>query len=123
VIEKFASEIGQAREYSQSGIRETVQVRKGLMDYLPKSVDELPPRRMKDSFVSAIIPLKNKLDIRERYVTVEGHVRIGRVIEDMDVFAGYTIHHYYRPTDVKIIFIYSILCIQAHKQPSISWSS
>jgi hypothetical protein len=88
VIDEFASDIGQAREYSKHGLAETLLQREKLMMFLPKTVDELPPRRMSDSFVSAIIPLKSRQDIRERYVTFEGNVRIGRVLEDMDVFCG-----------------------------------
>jgi acyl-coenzyme A thioesterase 9 len=58
------------------------------MEYLPKTVNELPPRKMSDSFVSAVIPLKDQSHIRERYVTFDGNVRIGRVLEDMDIFSG-----------------------------------
>ncbi len=43
---------------------------------------------MSDSFVSAVIPLKDQSHIRERYVTFDGNVRIGRVLEDMDIFSG-----------------------------------
>jgi len=71
-----------------TGLEETLRQRSTLMDLLPKSVDELPPRSMGDSFVSAVIPLRSRPEIRERYVTYEGSVRIGRVLEDMDVFAG-----------------------------------
>lgn len=88
MVNIFASEIGQAREYTPSGAAETRRERQRLMEYLPQSVDELPARRMADSFVTAVIPLKDQWDIRERYVTLEGNVRIGRVLEDMDIFSG-----------------------------------
>lgn len=101
VVSIFASEIGQAREYSPSGVAETRQERQRLMEFLPKSVDELPPRRMKDSFVTAVIPLKDQWDIRERYVTLEGNVRIGRVLEDMDIFSVYcAFRHILNPRSV-----------------------
>jgi acyl-coenzyme A thioesterase 9 len=88
VVNIFANELGHVGEYSPAGVADVLQERKNLMDFLPKSVDELPPRRMKDSFVTAVIPLKDRLDIRERYVTFDGNVRIGRVLEDMDIFSG-----------------------------------
>ncbi|XP_021959695.1 acyl-coenzyme A thioesterase 9, mitochondrial isoform X2 [Folsomia candida] len=98
MVNIFASEIGQAREYTPSGAAETRRERQRLMEYLPQSVDELPARRMADSFVTAVIPLKDQWDIRERYVTLEGNVRIGRVLEDMDIFSVYcTFRHIQNP--------------------------
>jgi acyl-coenzyme A thioesterase 9 len=43
---------------------------------------------MKDSFVTAVIPLSRDPVMRERYVTYYGTVRVGRLLEDLDVFAG-----------------------------------
>lgn len=59
-----------------------------LLKYLPKSQDELPVRSMQDSFEAAIIPLANDLDLRDKMVTVQGFVRLGRFMEIMDLFAG-----------------------------------
>lgn len=61
--------------------------RESLMDQLPASQGELPPRRMLDSFDEAIIPLGTDAKLRDRYLTHFGGVRVGRLLEDMDVFA------------------------------------
>ena len=61
--------------------------RQDLMQYLPNNQDELPPRRMLDSYDAAVIPLGSDKKIRDRYMTHLGSVRIGRLLEDMDIFA------------------------------------
>jgi hypothetical protein len=43
---------------------------------------------IQDSFASAIIPLKDDVSLQEKYVTFKGYVRLGRLLEDMDIFAG-----------------------------------
>lgn len=43
--------------------------REHLTQYEPRSVAELPPRSMQDSFTSAVIPLSTDLAIRDKYVT------------------------------------------------------
>lgn len=43
---------------------------------------------MKDSFTSAIIPLSCDKALQDKYVTFLGTVRLGRLMEDMDLFAG-----------------------------------
>ncbi|KAF2895765.1 hypothetical protein ILUMI_10411 [Ignelater luminosus] len=58
-----------------------------LLEYLPSSQKELPPRTMNDSFTSALIPLSTDLELQDKYITFLGHVRIGRLLEDMDIFA------------------------------------
>ena len=64
---------------------------------MARSQAELPPRRMADSMDSASIPLGSDPQLRDRssilaitlprYLTVGGGVRIGRILEDMDIFA------------------------------------
>lgn len=66
--------------------------REHLTQYEPKTIDELPARSMQDSFTSAIIPLGSDLAIREKYVTFLGSVRLGRLMEDMDLFAVWVLH-------------------------------
>jgi len=63
------------------------KMREELVDILPTSQAELPVRRMLDSFDSAIIPLGSDPSLRDRYLTHQGGVRIGRLLEDMDIFA------------------------------------
>jgi hypothetical protein len=43
---------------------------------------------VQDSFAHAIIPLKDDVALQEKYVTFKGYVRLGRLLEDMDIFAG-----------------------------------
>ena len=61
--------------------------REQLMDLVPKSQEELAPRRMTDSFDQAIIPLGSDAKLHDRYTTFLGGVRVGRLLEDMDMFA------------------------------------
>ena len=61
--------------------------RERLIDLVPKSQEELVPRRMTDSFDQAIIPLGSDAKLRDRYTTFFGGVRVGRLLEDMDIFA------------------------------------
>lgn len=68
--------------------------REYLSQYEPESIDELPPRSMQDSFTSAIIPLSSDLTIRDKYVTFLGSVRLGRLMEDMDMFAVWVLHQH-----------------------------
>lgn len=61
--------------------------REHLTVHEPK-LSDLPPRSMQDSFTSAIIPLSQSIPLQEKYVAFLGHVRLGRLMEDMDMFAG-----------------------------------
>ncbi|XP_047482687.1 acyl-coenzyme A thioesterase 9, mitochondrial-like isoform X2 [Penaeus chinensis] len=81
VISSLSAKVGAAKSFTQ------VLDRSFLLELLPKSQDELPPRSMKDSFDSAVIPLESEVRLREKYVTFLGGVRVGRLLEDLDVFA------------------------------------
>lgn len=61
--------------------------REGLLKYHPKP-EELPERSMKDSFTSATLLLGSDPLVRERFLQVTGYVRIGRIVEELDIFAG-----------------------------------
>jgi len=61
--------------------------REKLLKILPTEQSQLPPRRMIDSFDSAIIPIASDPSLRDRYLVADGGVRIGRLLEDMDIFA------------------------------------
>jgi len=58
-----------------------------LLKILPESQEELPHRRMLDSYDSAIIPIASDTALRDHYITYDGGVRVGRLLEDMDIFA------------------------------------
>lgn len=72
----------------EKGYSPLLPSRTHLSQYLPTKQEDLPIRTMQDSFSSTIIPLSSDLDLQEKYVTFLGHVRLGRLMEDMDLFAG-----------------------------------
>lgn len=61
-----------------------MEERKLLRSFLAKSQEELPPRRMKDSYVEVLLPLGSQPELREKYLTVQNTVRFGRILEDLD---------------------------------------
>lgn len=78
--------MGIERGYRPQG---EMQPRDHLSKYLPQKQEELPARTMNDSFASALIPLSTDLDLQDKYVAFMGNVRLGRILEDMDLFAGW----------------------------------
>uniref|UniRef100_A0A1A9WRN7 HotDog ACOT-type domain-containing protein n=1 Tax=Glossina brevipalpis TaxID=37001 RepID=A0A1A9WRN7_9MUSC len=64
-----------------------------LLKYTPKQ-EELPSRSMKDSYISAIIPLRTDKSMQEKYVNQIGTIRLGRLIEAMDFFAVWVCQQY-----------------------------
>ncbi|KAG3271833.1 acyl-coenzyme A thioesterase 9, mitochondrial isoform X2 [Ictidomys tridecemlineatus] len=61
-----------------------MEERKLLYSFLAKSQKELPPRRMKDSYIEVLLPLGSEPELREKYLTVQNTVRFGRILEDLD---------------------------------------
>uniref|UniRef100_A0A8C5Z713 Acyl-CoA thioesterase 9 n=1 Tax=Marmota marmota marmota TaxID=9994 RepID=A0A8C5Z713_MARMA len=61
-----------------------MEERKLLHSFLAKSQKELPPRRMKDSYIEVLLPLGSEPELREKYLTVQNTVRFGRILEDLD---------------------------------------
>ncbi|XP_045711919.1 acyl-coenzyme A thioesterase 9, mitochondrial isoform X2 [Phyllostomus hastatus] len=61
-----------------------MEERKLLQSFLAKSQEELPPRRMKDSYVEVLLPLGSQPELREKYLTVQNAIRFGRILEDLD---------------------------------------
>jgi len=84
LLEDFERIVGASKKYVAGGQQ---QGREYLYKYLPSTQDELPARRMADSYDTAIIPLSSDLDLREKYMTFHNSVRIGRLLEDLDIFA------------------------------------
>lgn len=68
--------------------------RSSLMEMLPKSQAELPPRKMMDSYDEVIIPLAENEQLRDRYINYHGGVWFGRILEDMDIFAVWTCYKF-----------------------------
>lgn len=78
---------------------------------IPKTQKELPPRRMLDSFDQMIIPLGRNEDLRPKYINHFGGIRIGRILEEMDVFAVHLVskHLHYPHLDYVPCIVMSIL--------------
>ncbi|ALC45577.1 CG1635, partial [Drosophila busckii] len=75
----------------EPGYQPLPKSREHLLKFQPKP-EELPPRAMQDSFTSAIIPLSTDRAKQDKYVTYLGNVRMGRLLEDMDMFACWCCH-------------------------------
>lgn len=90
-----SQEIGGPAYYDPAGYKVR---REALMDILPSSQSQLPPRRMLESYDMAVIPLGADPVLRDRYLLHNGGVRIGRLLEAMDMFAVHTVFkHIYNP--------------------------
>ncbi|NWI85148.1 ACOT9 thioesterase, partial [Pitta sordida] len=63
---------------------QAMQERKALHTLLAKRQEDLPARRMKDSYLEVILPLGSQPEIREKYLNVHNSVRFGRILEDLD---------------------------------------
>lgn len=92
VKEKMRASLGLPLTYSLNPVP-----RDHLTQYEP-TPEDLPPRSMQDSFTSAIIPLSTDLMLRDKYTAFLGRLRLGRLLEDMDLFASWVCHqHIYIP--------------------------
>ncbi|XP_043651835.1 acyl-coenzyme A thioesterase 9, mitochondrial isoform X1 [Drosophila teissieri] len=67
--------------------------REELLKYQPK-FEDLPARSMQDSFSSAIIPLSTDAVLQDKYINFRGFARLGRLLEDMDLFAAWCCHRH-----------------------------
>ncbi|XP_050536519.1 acyl-coenzyme A thioesterase 9, mitochondrial-like [Daktulosphaira vitifoliae] len=89
--------------------------RSWLAEYLPKTREELPPRCMNDSFDRAKVPLSNDLVLQNKYTTTYKGLRLGRLLEDMDLFAVWIVmKHIYNPKlpkDVPIPYVVVTLLV------------
>ena len=59
-------------------------------DLLPMKTnqEECPVRHMMDSYQEVIIPLGQDPVVREKYISFLKGLRFGRILEDLDTFAG-----------------------------------
>ncbi|XP_048348723.1 acyl-coenzyme A thioesterase 9, mitochondrial isoform X1 [Sphaerodactylus townsendi] len=58
--------------------------RKALHTLLAKNQADMPPRKMRDSYIEVMLPLGSQPEIREKYLNVNNTVRFGRILEDLD---------------------------------------
>ena len=77
----------------EEGFLPEYKSREHLNKYLPK-IEDLPPRSMRDSYSKVIIPLSKDKLLQGRYASIMGHVRIGRLLEDVDSFGVWTCHQH-----------------------------
>uniref|UniRef100_A0A7M4E848 Acyl-CoA thioesterase 9 n=1 Tax=Crocodylus porosus TaxID=8502 RepID=A0A7M4E848_CROPO len=63
---------------------QAMQERKALHTLLAQKQEDLPPKKMKDSYIEVILPLGSQPEIREKYLNVHDSVRFGRILEDLD---------------------------------------
>ena len=55
---------------------------------LPTSQDQLPAKRMLDSYREAAIPLGSQPQYRTQFINQQKTVRIGKILESLDSMAG-----------------------------------
>ncbi|KAM3933667.1 acyl-coenzyme A thioesterase 9, mitochondrial isoform 1-T1 [Leptodactylus fuscus] len=63
---------------------QAMEDRKTLQSLLAKKQEDLPARRMKDSYIEVMLPLGSEPELREKYLNVYNNVRFGRILEDLD---------------------------------------
>jgi len=57
---------------------------------------------MTDSFTQSLIPLGSDTKLRDRYLNNFGDMRVGRLLEDMDMFVGILVYkHILNPNQEK----------------------
>ncbi|XP_014241999.1 acyl-coenzyme A thioesterase 9, mitochondrial-like isoform X2 [Cimex lectularius] len=75
--------------------------RSHLLPLLPKTQEELPVRTPMDSYDTASILLSQSPKLQDKYATVLGSVRIGRLLEDLDLFCVWiSLRHINNPKSV-----------------------
>lgn len=65
--------------------RETVQ--QGQTE-APRAKPDLTPKKMSDSYYSAILPLAQDKWLLDTYLNASGHIRLGSLLMDLDALAG-----------------------------------
>ncbi|CAB0006398.1 unnamed protein product [Nesidiocoris tenuis] len=68
--------------------------RSSLYKLFPQSQEEMPKRSMRDSYDECLVPLSSELKMQKQYATVLGNVRVGRILEDTDMFAVWLCHKF-----------------------------
>lgn len=63
----------------------------GLAKEVGREILEKSPS---DSFTEVVLPFSKDESLREQYISPFGHVRIGRLLEDLDALAGNVAFHH-----------------------------
>ncbi|XP_043928226.1 acyl-coenzyme A thioesterase 9, mitochondrial [Protopterus annectens] len=64
--------------------QQAMKDRESLSSLLANQQENLPARRMKDSYIEILLPLGSQPEMREKYINVYNSVRFGRLLEDLD---------------------------------------
>ncbi|XP_068151092.1 acyl-coenzyme A thioesterase 9, mitochondrial-like [Drosophila tropicalis] len=111
VAEKIRQQIGWELRYNS-----IPKCRSGLLKYHPKRED-LPIRSMKDSFTTALLPLGSDGMIREHYVNHLGRLRMGRMMEQLDIFAVWVCHRHVKvpnlPKSIPLPYTFVTLVVES----------
>lgn len=88
--------------------QQVLSERSSLCQYLARSQDDLPAKRMKDSLIEAHLPLGSQPALREKYLNSHNSVRFGRILEDLDCLGGVrqksTVQYISRPDLPKLAY-------------------
>ncbi|GCB80174.1 hypothetical protein scyTo_0016124, partial [Scyliorhinus torazame] len=93
---KLEQTVGASKTWSEH--LKSVKERASLSNQLVSNQEDLPYRRMKDSYLETYLPLGSQPSLREKYLNVHEHVRFGRILEDLDSF-GVLISYTHAKTD------------------------
>ncbi|KAI8068416.1 acyl-CoA hydrolase [Gongronella butleri] len=61
---------------------------KDINDKTPRKPRELVEKTMKDSYIEIFLPFKSSKELLEEYIFVDGRIRTGKLLEDLDSLAG-----------------------------------
>ncbi|ORX54106.1 acyl-CoA hydrolase [Hesseltinella vesiculosa] len=61
---------------------------KDINDKSPKTPRKLVEKTMKDSYIEIHLPFKSSKELLEEYIFVDGRIRTGKLLEDLDSLAG-----------------------------------
>uniref|UniRef100_A0A8C5WL37 HotDog ACOT-type domain-containing protein n=1 Tax=Leptobrachium leishanense TaxID=445787 RepID=A0A8C5WL37_9ANUR len=82
VRDRLRSIVGASTNWSDHV--QAMEERKSLQSLLAKKQEDLPARKMKDSYIEVLLPLGSQPQLREKYLNVYNNVRFGRILEDLD---------------------------------------
>ncbi|XP_053311805.1 acyl-coenzyme A thioesterase 9, mitochondrial isoform X2 [Spea bombifrons] len=82
VRDRLRAIVGASTNWSDH--RQAMEERKSLQSLLANKQEDLPARKMKDSYIEVVLPLGSQPELREKYLNVYNNVRFGRILEDLD---------------------------------------
>ena len=85
-LEIFSEVLAETKSHCSAVDSQTDRSR--LLEILPKCQDVLPPRKMSDSLLHALIPMGTDPQVQLKYISSVGGARLGRLLQDMDYFAA-----------------------------------